>query len=304
MRRIMIAFILLVGCTGGQHYTNIDASGGDDIDANVPPIDSDDGVPDAMPADAMPEGTWSTPEKLLLSTTVSEDFPSASPNGLELFFTSYPTGSTIPDLFYVSRAATADAWGTTRTAIAAINTTQTEAETSVSPDGLEIVFRRGAGDLYSVRRTSLVASWGTPAATGIAGDRPNLLGDGLTMYYRDGDCVPSTVSCRTKVTRATTTSAWGSPVVESFPAGGYQTQQVSRDGLRVLLSSPSTTTVAPVAIARRDSMGDSWGAVEPISELALYTTIKSAYWNFNETEMYIGFTQGTDGDIYISHLVF
>jgi hypothetical protein len=221
---------------------------------------------------------------------------------VELFFVSPPTTSSfINDIYFVTRATPADPWGSVRTPVVAVNTSQTDADPNISADGLELVFRR-AGDIWSVRRSAVGGSWGTPATTGLVGQFPNLLADGLNMYYQPSGVSCPVATCRTRVSRASTSGVWGSPVQEQFPPGGYQAVYVSGDGLRALLSSPQMLTVAPMAISRRNSLSAAWGPAEPITELANYTAMRNAIWNWDETEMYLVASQGTDNDIYLSRL--
>jgi hypothetical protein len=283
-----------VGCSvDAPTYVGLDGPGGDadGVDARI------DG---SMTPDASP-GAWSTPVALGLNTSMSETMAKASPNGLELYFASPPAGDTIADIYYVTRGSVTDEWGTTRTGVGAINSAQTETEPCVSADGLEMHFRRGP-TIYATKRTTIGSAWQAPTSTTLAGDRIDILADGLTMYFRLVSAGCPVDTCRTKVTRATTTSAWGSPVTESIhDGGGYQMVDFSADGLRVLLSGPMTAGPAPFAIATRATLSDPWGPAVPISDLALFTNYRWAHWSWDEREMYIGADSG-DGDIYVSTL--
>lgn len=302
MHRIAIIVLLLAGCTGGQHYTGLDG-GDDDTDGSAPGDDAgsiDAGIDAGV--DANP-GTWTQPQPAAFNVDDKSDtMAKAAPSATELFFAAPPTGEMyILDVFFVTRAGPDNEWGSSRTGVGAINTSQMETEPCISVDGLEMVFRRAA-TLYQTKRSSVGSAWGSATTTGIDGSFPDLLADNLTMYYRDSGAVCSVDTCRTKVTRANASSAWGDPVVEEINDGGtYQFVDVSGDGLRALLSGPSTPGIAPVAIASRDSRTDPWGAAEPITELALYTGIRWAHWNWDETEMYLGFSTGAN-DVYVSRL--
>lgn len=280
------------------------------IDTDAPGADDDgspgtDATTDAATdagIDATPR-TWSVPMTLALNTTtLAEALPSAAPSGVELFFSSPPNTSTfIPDIYFVTRATPADPWGSVRMPVVAINTSQSQSDPNISADGLELVYFHN-GEIYSVRRSAVGGAWGSPATTSLTGSFPNLLADGLNMYYRPSGVSCPVATCRTRVSRASPSGVWGSPVQEQFPPGGYQAVYVSGDGLRALLSSPSTTTVSPMAISRRNSLSAAWGPAEPILELANYTAMRDARWNWDETEMYLSASQGTDNDIYLSRL--
>jgi hypothetical protein len=304
MRTLLAVPLLLAACTGGDTFTSFDASDDDAATVDGSPLDPDATTPDAMPIDAAPidavSGTWGTPQSLALNTDESETMAKAAPSATELYFASPPnTGTVVLDLYYVTRTGPSFDWGGSRTGVGALNTTETETEPVVSADGLEMIFRRGA-TLYSSKRATTGSAWGAATTTGLSGSRPDLLADGLTLYYRDTSATCPVQTCRVKVTRSSPTAAWGDPVVESVSnTGEYQFVDFSGDGLRAMLSGPISTTVAPIAIASRATRTDAWGAPVVLSDLALYTGIRWAHWSWDETEMYLGFTTG-GSDIYVS----
>jgi hypothetical protein len=157
-------------CVGEEHA----------IDASV--VDGPGDSPDAR----WPQGTWSDPVKLAFSLdSEAEGGGYESANGLELYFTSrVPAG--LPDIYKVTRGNASSPWGTTRTAITIVNTTdQVEGGPALTPDGLELYFGR-ASDIYVSTRTSLSGAWMQPDPLSLEGGGVDLLSDGLTMYYSDG----------------------------------------------------------------------------------------------------------------------
>ncbi len=283
------------------HYTANDAATGADavVDAQDPQSI------DAASFDAAPQ-RWSSPIKLALSDpTMDEARAKASPTGTELYFgAEQSTNSLVFDIYYVTRSTPSDDWGASRTAVGAVNTSQSEGWPCMSPDGRELYFNRGS-ILWVTKRASVASAWGAPVATGISGRSADILADGLTMYYEDTDlpCPGPGYPCRQKVTRQDTSSAWANVVTEQINSDSYQSVDISSDGLRALLSSPSMVGISPIAIATRSSKSSPWGAAAPVLELSNYTGIRSATWNADETEMYMGFSAAVHGgDLYISRL--
>ena len=283
-------------CPGGFRYSDFHT--GDDVAGTCVMVggDADAGV------DA-PVRTWSEPVALELNDpTQAESGASASPNGLELYFSApQAQGSFLGDIFYVTRTGTSFAWGTSRMAVGGVNSAQQEGGAVVSADGLELYLGR-AGSVFRSTRATVGAAWGVATTTGLVGSNPDVLADGRTMYYR-GDAASCPVDlCLVKVTRAGAALPWGDPVVEQVNDGGsYQIADISGDGLRVLLSAPSRQGVAPVAVATRVNRTAPWSAPAPIAELAIYAGVISARWSWDEREMYLGFFTGAN-DIYVSQL--
>lgn len=304
MRTLLAVLLLLAACTGGDTFTSFDASDDDAATVDGSPLDPDATGPDAMPVDAAPidavSGTWGAPQPLALNTEEAETMAKAAPSATELYFASPPDASTvILDIYYVTRTGPSFEWGMSRTAVGSVNTTQTETEPVISADGLEMIFRR-ASTLYSTKRATTGSAWGAPTTTGLTGSFPDLLADGLTLYYRDSSATCPVETCRVRVTRSSATAPWGDPVVESISdTGQYQIVDFSGDGLRAMLSAPVSTAVAPIAIVSRPNREAAWGSPAVLSDLAIYTAIRSAHWSWDETEMYLGFSSG-GSDIYVS----
>jgi hypothetical protein len=266
--------------------------------------ESDGGIDAPVDAgiDAMP-GTWSQPLAAAFNTTdKSETMAKAAPNALELYFAGLPAGEPfVTDIYFATRAGPSFAWGSSRTGVGAINSSQSESEPCVSADGLELYFRRG-GTIFVSKRATTGAAWEPPASTGIDGSFPDILANGTTMYYFSNTANCPVETCRVRVTRANPTAPWGNPVVESVVAGvRYQLVDVSGDGLRVLLSGPMVAGPATVALASRANLAAPWGPPQPIQELALYTSIRWAHWSWDEREMYLGFPTGAN-DVHVSRL--
>jgi hypothetical protein len=82
----------------------------------------------------------------------AKGYPALSGDELTMYFESYSSGSNL-DLFQVTRATKASAWGTP-VAIDAVNTTADEVDASVTADGTELYFSSGiSGNQHIYRST-------------------------------------------------------------------------------------------------------------------------------------------------------
>jgi hypothetical protein len=289
-------------CEGGLCYSDLAGDGlaGACVGGTSPDArGTSDGGVDGSPPDAK-LGTWSAPSRVIPATTPSEARPVVSPDRKELYFTVQQSGSFLNDVEEITRVSTTDAWSTTESPVAAIDTSNaSEYDATISEDGLELYFVRG-GDLYFTKRSSTVAPWGSPTPIGYSGESPMLSDGGLTLYFYDTSASCAAGNCRAKLTRSSKSAAWGSRTDVVFPDGGtnvgYQYISVSADGLRLLLSDPLSQATAPVALSFRSSEASAWGPVQPVSALSLYTNIRSARWTWDESEMYLVI----GGDLYVS----
>jgi hypothetical protein len=246
-------------------------------------------------------GSWSAPELLALNTSDTEATPRVAPSELELYFSATIFDEPIHDIYRVNRPDSSAQWGTSRIYINGCNTSEAETDPEISATGLEMHFTRGGANIYVAKRPSLIQAWQTATATGLFGNRPDMLDDSLTMYYFDPTATCPVELCRTKVTRSTPNSAWGGAMVEPISdSGGYQAVDMSADGLRALLSNPSAIGDPPVAIVTRSSLTAAWSSPQVIDDLASYTTMRTANWSWSGQDMYL--TSNTGGtDIYVSH---
>jgi hypothetical protein len=103
-----------------------------------------------------------------------------------------------------------------------------------------------------------------------------------------------------RATRTDAESAWTYVSLTRFPAGDYSDVQVSGDGLRVLLSNPTTPASAPVAVACRSSTSGDWGPAYALEEFRTSTNIRFARWSWDRSEMYFEVYESSQFDLYVS----
>jgi len=119
---------------------------------------------------------WPTPVHIdALCSAQSDTGATVSPDGRRLVMASHRTGTMgLADLYSATRASTSDAWSTPAP-LTPLNTTFSDADPILSPDGLTIYFfstRSGNTDLFFATRTSTSDPFSTPMAI----DELNTLG--------------------------------------------------------------------------------------------------------------------------------
>jgi len=151
---------------------------------------------------------WSRPVLLPLEinrvgSSASDTTPWISPDGLELYFTSFRAGGYgFADIYVATRATLGDPWQIPVNLGPAVNSPTTDYFPSLSPDGLILLFSdhvqtvraprpggHGAGDMWMIRRATLSDPWGPavnlgPQVNGSGDDVvPRLSPDGSTLYF-------------------------------------------------------------------------------------------------------------------------
>jgi Tol biopolymer transport system component len=124
--------------------------------------------------------------------------PSVSGDGLELYFGSIrPGGSGDWDIWVSTRASTSDAWGQAVNLGPTVNSSVTDGQPFITPDGLALLITSnrpggyGDWDIWITKRTSRGDDWGTPVNLGpslntAAGEsEPYISADGQTLYFSD-----------------------------------------------------------------------------------------------------------------------
>ncbi len=162
MGRLAIALVLFSACNAHLGDPASHVVGGTDGGGSTP--DGGALLPDATVA----LGPWGTPAVVpgASSTTINEDDPTLSSDGLELYFAEQ--NGTTKDLYVMKRASTSAAFGTAA-AVTALNTTAgSEESPRLAYDDLAIYFGRD-GDIYKATRASTTAAWSAPSlVTGVS----------------------------------------------------------------------------------------------------------------------------------------
>jgi serine/threonine protein kinase/Tol biopolymer transport system component len=147
---------------------------------------------------------WGPPVNLgpKVNSSALDGGPWISPDGLELYFGSSRPGDYGGFDIYVSRRATTnDAWGDAVNLGPIVNSPYTEADYSLSPDGLLLLFGDGffvqtprpggygGSDVWMTRRATVSAPWQTPINLGprvnssAHESAPRISPDGSTLYF-------------------------------------------------------------------------------------------------------------------------
>ena len=142
-----------------------------------------------------------------INSAAGDGLPWVSMDGLELYLTSDRPGGYGRDDVYVARRQTEnEPWGDPVNLGPVVNSPQTEAEVSLSPDGLLLLFAGhftatprpggyGGSDIWMARRATISSPWQTPVNLGPLVNSPaheqgaRISPDGSTLYfatYSDG----------------------------------------------------------------------------------------------------------------------
>ena len=222
--------------------------------------------------------TFGTPTNLgpPVNTSVGEEAPTISADGLELYFASGPNrgGSGGYDLWVATRTSTEDAWGPPANLGPTINSGTHDLWTSISADGLSLYFdsKRGPFSKYNIwvtTRASKNDPWQEPVNLGPTvnvsqyyDNSPCISADGLSLYFcslRPGGIGGSGDIWVTK--RATKDDVWGEPVNLGPVVNsncGEMGPAISADGLMLFFFSGLHVTIAGPARPGGFGRGDIW----------------------------------------------
>ena len=143
---------------------------------------------------------WAPAENLgaLVNSEDEDVSPAVSPDGLELYFTSFRTdGHGGADIWISKRKTTIDSWGPPENLGPLINSSAHEVTPSLSADGLELYFTSGQengeprSSLYVTKRDTIDAPWSAPVRLDPAINReacqwnPTISHDGLLLFFTD-----------------------------------------------------------------------------------------------------------------------
>jgi hypothetical protein len=160
-------------------------------------------------------GNWVTPSNVPeLTSSMIEDTPEVSSDGLMLFFVRGDTPGTT-EIFEATRALRDLAWNTP-TIATALNSPSAETAPAISTDGLTIVFastRNGNSDLFFANRATTSSPWSPPMPlnalnTPMIEDSPFLSPDKRTIYFSSNRAGSFDLFT---ATRPTATAEFGAP---------------------------------------------------------------------------------------------
>ncbi|MFC1793417.1 LamG-like jellyroll fold domain-containing protein [Planctomycetota bacterium] len=202
---------------------------------------------------------WSTPVNLgsTVNSSVDDDHPSISADGLSLYFSSDRSGGLgNTDIWITTRATTNDPWTEPVNLGSTVNSKYAEWCPNISNDGLSLYFSDfitsyrpggyGIMDIYVTTRSTVSDLWSTPVNLGPTANSsgndlsPDISADGLTLFL---ECTRSVGLGRSDLymsTRSTTDATWNAtmnlgPAVNSDTIEGGPS--ISADGSTLYFSS-------------------------------------------------------------------
>jgi len=205
-----------------------------------------------------------------VNSPVDDMFPVLSPDGLELYFTSFRSGGQgNADIWVAKRASVQDSWGRPANLGPNVNTSGWESAFSMSADGLTLYFDSGgpSGHVYQTTRATRDAPWGPGVivgpAVGAGSGEAVVSFDGLELYFIASWPGGSGRWDIWVSTRATCSDPWGPPVnLGPTINTSYDDccNWISRDGLTLLLSSnrPGGFGNGDMWVTTRPSKSSAW----------------------------------------------
>jgi len=235
--------------------------------------------PDASPADAAADAPAGLPpwgEARLIPELADGDVRGGSltEDRLELYFTSSARGGQGGfEIWRSIRTAATDPWGTPALVVE-LNTAATDADPSVSPDGLSLWLTRehdGDHDVFVSVRASRRDPWGTPAVV------PNL--NSPSNDYNPSIAAGGTLIALTSSRNGTSDvflshrsdpqHDWSTPalVAEVNRADAEDSAILSGDGLELILTRVGSAGDRDPLSATRPDLDSAFSAPTPIEEL-------------------------------------
>jgi hypothetical protein len=294
-----------LGCGKVDTMLAGDAGTGSIVDAAALPdggaSDGSGGAPDS----GAPACTWGdlSPDLFaMVNGPDHEESATLTGDGLAVFFTRYPfDGAQTADIYDAGRESRDQPFSAPRLVGELNSADEDELSLEISGDGLEIFFQRFSDDILGASRASSDGAFGEVAPTGLLGWSPTLSGDGLSLYFIDLD-----FERVMRATRAAAGEPWDDPV-DVGTAGGFDSIDVSSDELRMLYSRAADGSSQPVAIARRDSPDDPFGA--PVSAGEVFrleddiSSFVEASWDAGQRQIVMSVelqTGNTGSDLWMS----
>ena len=219
-----------------------------------------------------------------VNSEATEQGPSLSVDGLELYFSDHSPGIRLggqgrADLWVTTRPTKDDPWGVPVNLGPTVNSSAEDEFADLSADGLSLYFssNRAGGlgqyDLWVTTRETKDAPWGAPVNLGstvnsqYSEGNPSISADGLSLYfsdfiaYRPGGYGGWDLYV---TTRATLADPWGAPVnlgaTVNSPALDVNAD-ISADGLALFLESnrPGSLGMADLWMTTRTTQDSDWG---------------------------------------------
>ncbi len=228
--------------------------------------------------------TFVTPTNLgpPVNTSSSDQGPSISADGLELYFCSgRPGGFSNRDLWVATRPTASDPWREPVNLGPTVNSSAGDWAPSISADGLTLYFFSGAGrggygsyDLWVTTRATVSDPWSTPVNLGptmnssALDGHPGISADGLSLFFSSNRPGGSGGTDLWVTTRATISDPWGGPV-NLGPTVNSSAEEIdpsiSADGRTLFFSDyengpfrPAGYGAADIWVTTRATVSDPW----------------------------------------------
>ena len=164
-----------------------------------------------------------------VNTAYWDQAPSISADGLSLYFSIWPGGSSDDDLWVATRPSVSDPWRSPVNLGATVNTSSYDWAPGISADGLTLYFSSyrpggsGGDDLWLTSRATKNDPWGSPVNLGAPINSsleecfPGVSADGRMLFFSDhmlGPWRPGGYGGQDLwvTARATTNDPWGEPM--------------------------------------------------------------------------------------------
>jgi hypothetical protein len=250
-------------------------------------------------------------------TSALEGCPRLSHDELTMYFHGYGgalnDGSVNFDLYQATRPSKSAGFGTP--ARLAVSTGATEAQPSVSNDGLTLFFEKtfspGVGHLWSATRASTSVEFGAaaglaiPPASLVVTDpdgRPFVTGDGAELWFssiRIGGLGGFDLYAAPK-----NGSTFGTPVLQSSLSSPDTDQfaTLSADRLTVYLASdrPGALGGTDIWVAHRTSTGDAFLTPVLVPELNSTASDSPGWLSADNCRLYMESNRGGTSDLYLA----
>jgi hypothetical protein len=236
--------------------------------------------------DALPSGPFGAPQQVIaLSHPLTDDDPTITGDGLELYFTSERGGAATgyADVYVTTRASLASGWSAP-TPVIELNSTDEDQSPGITPDGLTIYFssRRPSliggmsANTWVSTRPDRASPWAAPALVQEVSTtfdefepQPDATNTHL-VFYRLIDATNREIFVATRQSAAL---PWGTPVLiaEINTPGIERAAFLAADGLAIWFSSDRMSTTGPgindLYIATRAMPDEPYGTPTFIAEL-------------------------------------
>ncbi len=270
-------------------------------------------VADACASECEDLGAWSAPRLLAFSDAmVTEDDPTPSADGLELYFTATRSDTLGgADVYRVARAAATDPWGPVEHVVE-LSSTMNENTPELSADGLTLYMvsnragTQGNDDILVASRPRRDAAWSPPAfvpeLSSPSVDRsPSLYLDGLAILFHSGRAGGPGGQDFWTSTRASLVAPWSAPVPLGPPnsAGDEYRGWMSPCGLELYFQyNASTGTSTDFYVTRRASLDEAFGPATRIFELSSTSFDQDLRLSPDRRHAYFSSGRSGSGDLY------